>query len=117
MQKDCRIHAAGAVANIEEVVVRVLMNRECAVRAQLPEAGDSGSDLQPWTMLANVTLDEKRHLRPRPNERHLPQEHIEKLRRLVQSCAAKHSAYPGDARIGWLDGRGFVHRRAGAHSR
>ena len=66
-------------------------------------------------MLPNVTLDEEGHLRPRTNERHLAEEHVEKLCGLIQPCAPKQASNPGDARIGWLDGRGFVHGRVYVH--
>jgi len=83
VKKYCRIHEARPVADVEEIVVGVLMNGKRTVSTQLPQTGDSWSDLQSWAVVPNVALDEKGHLGPRADERHLAQKHVKKLWRLI----------------------------------
>jgi len=94
-----KVHEESTIADVIEVVFDVLVDGECAVGAQLPEAGDAGNRLKSLPLLCAVSLDNKGHLRPWPDERHRSHQYIQQLRQLIHIRFAEKPPNPGNSRI------------------
>ena len=66
----------------------------------LPQAGHPGLHGESLVVRVLVVLELVLERRPRPDERHVPEEHVHELRQLVQARLAQEPADRGDARIG-----------------
>jgi hypothetical protein len=69
--KNGKIHKEAAIPYVVEVVLNILVDVECPISTQLPKSRDSWNYLQPLTLPEIISLHNERHLRPRPNERHI----------------------------------------------
>lgn len=70
------IHKEAAVAEVVEVILDVLVDKECSVRAQLPQTRDSGCYLESLPLLGGIGLHDEGHLRPRPDQGHISQKDV-----------------------------------------
>src|SRR6185437_3598038 len=77
----------------------VLEVRDEIAAANLPRPRQSRHHAQPDEMSRLVLPYLARHWRPRADERHVPREHVEQLRQLVEAEPAQHSADTRHARI------------------
>ena len=66
VQQDCQVHEEIPVLDVVEVVLDILVNEECAVSTQLPQARESRFHLQPLPVSLRVLLYDERHLRAGP---------------------------------------------------
>ena len=73
VQEDRDIHKKGAIPNVVEVILNVLVDGECSVDAQLPQAGNSRNHLEPSSMLVTIVFHDKRHLWSWSHQRHVSQ--------------------------------------------
>src|ERR1700757_1841751 len=62
-QQDGNVEKDIAVPDVEEVELQVLVDRHCTRRADLPQTGDSRSDVKPQPLAGVVALHNERHLR------------------------------------------------------
>src|SRR5437867_10968036 len=65
----------------------------------LPRPRDSGLHIEAGVMMFFVERHFRRQRRPRPDERHLTPQHIDELRKLVETRPPQPGAQPGDARV------------------
>ena len=87
VQEDRDIHKKGAIPDVVEVILDVLVDGECSVEAKLPQAGNSRDHLKPSSMLVTIAVHDKWHLRTWSNQRHVSQKNIDQLGQFVQAGA------------------------------
>ena len=76
-----------------------VLEADVGAAADLPEAGQAGHDGQPAALPGSEAGHFADVQRPRPHQRHLPQEHVEQLRRFVEARLAQQAAQAGDPRV------------------
>src|SRR5690349_12273720 len=97
MKNDAKIHPQALALNIGYIELQPLIEIEVAAAADLPEAGDSGYNLQSRSMPQPVGLGRERG-RPRTDQAHIAKQNIEQLRQLIQARLAQdlpNSRNPG----------------------
>src|SRR5580700_2569629 len=77
VQKNRQIHKQISVLDVVKVILDVFVDEVVAIAAELPEPCNSWFDLKPLRMVFVVGRDDEGHLGPRPNERHIPDEHVQ----------------------------------------
>src|SRR6202158_5454916 len=94
VQQDRQIHEKVSMLDVIEVVFDVLVNQVVAVTTELPESSDPWFYLQTLRMTFGVGLDDEGHFGTRSNQRHVVQEHIQYLRKLIQTSAPEEAHVP-----------------------
>ena len=103
VEHDEGVHAEGHVLDVVEVAFQLGDGiQELAVEGEihLGPADDAGADAVPLTVVGNMPGkggDELGALGTGSHERHIPLEHIEELRQVVDAQLAEDRANPGDA--------------------
>ena len=103
LQHDHQIETEGAVLQVVEVVAELPRRARARPRvsaAHLGPAGDAGLDQLAAVIERDLPLelgDQVRNLWARPDQRHLPAQHVPKLRQLVDVRAAEDATDAGDA--------------------
>lgn len=73
-----------------------------AVAVHLRPSCDAGFHSQPFVVASDYRTVEERmrwHVRSRPYERHLTEEHVDELRQLVQGGAPQEASYTSDSGV------------------
>src|SRR5438045_1869353 len=98
---DDQVKPPALVFNIFQVVLDPFLKiRAGAARAaDLPQAGDAGAHAQPRFAPRRAILIFMMRARPRADDRHVAEQHVPKLRQLVELVPAKDFADAREARI------------------
>jgi hypothetical protein len=87
------------VVDVPAVQGEALRPVDVVAAVDLGPAGDAGFDLEAPGVLGRVVRDLRQHVRARPDQAHLPAQHVDQLRQLVQAGAAQEAAAAGDPGI------------------
>src|SRR5215510_14227536 len=108
VEQDQEVEEQRKILDVVEVVLQLLQrifNRGAVAIPDLRPAGEPRFHGQPFHVIRDFLLEalhELRSFRPRPDEAHVTEQHIDQLRELVQTGAAEDRSHPRDARIGFL---------------
>ncbi len=94
-----KVTAQAVVVDIVQLQLKAIGERQVAAAADLHGPGQAGLDGQPAAMIVAVKLHDALFFRPRPDQAHLPPQHIVKLRQFVEACAAQNAPDTRYARI------------------
>src|SRR5438270_13960635 len=83
------VHPKGLGFDIVDVELHLAGEINLAATADLPDAGDAGSDGEPAAMGGRIFCDFARNRRPWSDQRHIADEDIVELRQLVQGELAQ----------------------------
>jgi hypothetical protein len=113
VQQNGDINEQTTISNVVQIVFDIFMDQESPVRAKLPQAGNSRLHRQALTLEWSVLLDDEGHFRPRSDQGHVAEQHIQNLRQFVEAGFAKNPANRRDVRIiAMLRGIGILRRIA-----
>ena len=91
-----QVRLEALVANVPEVHPRPFLEADVAAAADLPEARQPRLDRQAAKLPGLEAGDLADVQGTRTDERHLPEEHVEQLRRLIEARLPQDAAQPGD---------------------
>src|SRR6202034_4911927 len=99
LDEDAQIEPEAPVLNVGGVEGNVLREGWIVARLHLPQAGEARQDFEAAEMLQFVFFYFGGDWGPRTDDAHLPAQHIQELRELVEAVFAEDSSEAGDARI------------------
>src|SRR5260221_11119388 len=76
--------------------MHVEFERRTIPRRNLPETRDPGFNVKAPELVKFVVVDLINRMRPRPNQAHLPTQHVPELRQFIEAVAADNSSATGD---------------------
>src|SRR5260221_5583339 len=72
--------------------MHVEFERRTIPRRNLPETRDPGFNVKAPELVKFVVVDLINRMRPRPNQAHLPTQHVPELRQFIEAVAADNSS-------------------------
>src|SRR5436190_4459288 len=97
-QQDAQVEPERAVLDVLEIEPHPLAEAQGTAPADLPQAGDAGLHVEPAQLPGLVLLDFLRNRGARADQAHVPLEHVEELRDLVEARDPQQPPDAGDAR-------------------
>src|SRR5208337_1574268 len=97
--EDAQVQKQAPVLDVGEIKVHVEFKRWTTARGNLPKTGDAGFYVKAPVVLQFVLADLGDGMRPRPDQAHLPVQHIPELRKFVEAVAAENMADASDSGI------------------
>src|SRR5208283_216563 len=97
--EDAQVQKQTPVLDVGEIKVHVEFERRTPARGNLPKTGDAGFYVKAPVVLKFVLADLGDGMRPRPNQAHLPAQHIPELREFVEAVAAEDVADASDSGV------------------
>src|ERR1700710_1841388 len=98
-QEDRQVAGDREVVEVVALHRQPLLEGEVAAAVDLHRPGQAGLDREPGTLALVIEGDHGLLLGPRPDQRHVPLEHVDQLRQLVEAGPPQELSGPGDSRV------------------
>ena len=99
LKENSQIQKHIPVFNVLKIKQDILFERRIMARRDLPEASETGRDVETAKVLKIIALEIIFRMRPRADDAHIALKNVKKLWQLVNAVFAKETSKAGNARI------------------